>query len=134
FKAAECARIARFLEAADRRCREVTRTAYPADEIAATMAAPVVRTGRGTAAPRAQVSEPKRTTVKATCSVCASPRLQAKIGSYGPYFKCLSCKKNTAVRVSCSECGAKVYMERAADGFAGACEKCGHEHVVAFLG
>lgn len=128
FKESESLRIARFLEVADRRCREVQRPAAVPDPFVETRDD---RVGRGTAAPRpVRAVEEKGTTEQAACGACASRRLEPKDGRYGPYIKCLDCGKNTAVRVSCGVCGTKVVMELAAGGFSGACEECGSVHGV----
>ena len=132
FKEAECLRVARFLEITDRRCREVRPAPEaPTRPTKPSFVAGDARVGRGTSAPPVSTNtEQKRITHQAACDDCGSRRLEAKIGRFGPYLKCLDCGKNTAVRVACEACGSKVYMERADSGFAGNCEGCGYEHAV----
>lgn len=132
FKEVECLRIARFLEATDRRCREATPAvaAHSPSEPASAEPA-TTRVGRGTGAPVSQLPDTAFGTVtRAVCAACSSRRVTAKIGKYGPYLKCLDCGKNTAVKVRCSTCDEGVYMKRNGTGFAGACETCGTEYAI----
>lgn len=135
FKEAECVRIARFLEATDRRCREVAPTLEAASLSGSPFSASAVgRAGRGTRGSPIPPRTPDSSVVeRAVCASCQSPRVVAKI-KYSPYLKCLDCGKNTAVKVECASCRTAVYMERDGTGFAGTCEGCAKRHVVEVRG
>ena len=66
------------------------------------------------------------------CKGCGGANLEATAGRYGPYAKCKSCSKNTAVRVTCDGCGAQVAMSARPQGFEGACSACSRRFEVGF--
>ena len=65
------------------------------------------------------------------CKHCGGVRVEARVGSYGPYAKCRTCGMNTAVRISCDGCGERVRLAPKPDGFDGACA-CGRRLEVRF--
>lgn len=89
-------------------------------------------------APHAAVPEARTRTPSApieihqACGSCGSYDLIAKIGRYGPYGACNACGRNTAVRPRCGRCGEKLRVERAPEGFAGTCARCGTRTAVHF--
>lgn len=58
------------------------------------------------------------------CSKCSSDSLNIAPGKYGYYFKCLSCKGNTAINLLCPSCGSKEKIRKQKDRFFRECPKC----------
>ena len=126
FNAAEQFRIARFMEAMDRRWRE--SRSGPGEARPDAENEVVTRSQVHTADHLSSNSAPTPIVHPHACKHCGSQDLEAKIGSYGPYTKCRSCGKNTSVRVKCESCKQKVYLRLASTVFSGTCETCGVEH------
>ncbi len=69
---------------------------------------------------------------RVVCKGCGGTDLEAVIGRYGPYAKCRSCTKNTAVRVPCDGCGEQVRLNALPNGFDGTCDACDRRFEVGF--
>lgn len=115
FNKVESLRIARFLHARHRVLNEP-----PPEEI---VEVAVPKAIPAPAAPTAGPVPGREITVR--CKSCGGRELEAMIGKYGPYAKCRSCGKNTAVREACEACRTQVYLSRDGAGFTGTCGTCG---------
>ncbi|MEO1590667.1 MAG: NERD domain-containing protein [Cyanobacteria bacterium J06632_22] len=76
-----------------------------------------------TATHKPTISE-KTTTLAKVCSHCQSNRLQIIYGRYGYYFKCGDCDQNTAIKVTCPDCGQRAKLRKQKLDFFINCQHC----------
>ncbi|RVU86579.1 NERD domain-containing protein [Leucothrix sargassi] len=61
------------------------------------------------------------------CSKCNSTDVSVLSGRYGYYFKCASCKGNTAIKLTCVDKACKPKIRKSGNQFFEKCESCATE-------
>ena len=59
------------------------------------------------------------------CSKCQSNTIEIRYGKYGYYFKCLKCKGNSSIKLTCSNSNCKPKLKKNKLNFYQVCDVCG---------
>jgi hypothetical protein len=71
------------------------------------------------------INKPTVKSTKKLCSKCNSDDIEIIYGKYGYYFKCHSCRGNTAIKLICSNSKCKPKIKKSKLNFYHVCETCG---------
>ncbi len=99
----------------------------------APVGSPAPRRGPGEAESTGRSGEPAPAAV---CKHCGGRRLVASSGRYGPYWRCLSCDRNTSMPRVCPKCrkdgrqDKSVRVRKLGEAFVRFCDACGEQDVV----